>query len=244
MPEWQLVILALAVCSLLAVSWPPLLIALPILAVFVALTLIRSLFQVWNAPLPVVDGRSRLLLRMTTAWLHLVQPFARLAGRLGRGLTFWRCRTRHPCTGPLARQSALWTTESHSPEDRIAGIVEQLRRERVVVRSGDEFSRWDLEVQGGMFGGARLLLAVEDHGAGAQYVRTSIRPCLRCGAGILVGVLSVLTLLAAVDGAPVASVFFGSLTILLAACVWRQMGAAATALVNATHKLRPHESAQ
>jgi hypothetical protein len=49
-----------------------------------------------------------------------------------------------------------------------------LRSSKLVVYRGSDFDRWDLEVRGGLLGGARLLTGVEEHGAGKQLVRVKI----------------------------------------------------------------------
>jgi hypothetical protein len=46
------------------------------------------------------------------------------------------------------------------------------------VRRGGAFDRWDLEVQGGIFGGARMIIAVEDHDGGKQLIRMRSWPVL------------------------------------------------------------------
>ena len=53
-----------------------------------------------------------------------------------------------------------------------------MRAEHARVLRGGEFDKWDLEVRGGLFGAARLLMAAEDHGPGTQYVRARCWP--RC----------------------------------------------------------------
>jgi hypothetical protein len=56
-----------------------------------------------------------------------------------------------------------------------------LRKKGVAVQRGGACDYWDLEIQGGFWAGARLLMAVEDHGAGTQYVRCRVWP--KCFAG-------------------------------------------------------------
>ena len=142
---------------------------------------------------------------------------------------------------PRRHRAALWTEDWMAPEQCVAGIDKTLRDERAIVLCGDEFARWDLEVRGGMFGGARLLLAVEDHGAGAQYVRTRIWPCFRRGAEILLAALAILTTAAALASAWLAAAVFTLGFTLLAICTFRQSGSATAALLHATAGLRPEK---
>ena len=45
-----------------------------------------------------------------------------------------------------------------------------------MVFRGNAYEPWDLEIVGGLLGSARLLMAVEDHGSGRQYVRFAAWP--------------------------------------------------------------------
>ena len=51
-----------------------------------------------------------------------------------------------------------------------------MRSQGFVARCGGAFDHWDLEVRGGPLGRARLLLSVEEHGQGRQYVRARAWP--------------------------------------------------------------------
>ena len=51
-----------------------------------------------------------------------------------------------------------------------------ISQEGTRVTDGGPYDRWDLEVPGGILARARLLVAVEDHGAGKQYVRIGLWP--------------------------------------------------------------------
>ena len=80
---------------------------------------------------------------------------------------------------------------------------------------GSEFDRWDLEVRGGMFGSARLAMAVEPHGSGRQLLRIRCWP--RCGwsAFVLVMVLGGLALGALLEGAWAVGVILDGSILLL-----------------------------
>src|SRR5205814_6709990 len=94
MPEWYLLVALLAGLSALGVAWTPLLATLPLLLVVVATPLVQSVQATRRALAGrpgVRDGRRARLLALTAA-LHLVQPAARLCGRVCRGLTPLRTR--------------------------------------------------------------------------------------------------------------------------------------------------------
>ena len=94
MPEWYLVIAALALLALLGISWPPLVWAAPLLLVAVALPLVQAALAATRAqfPVPPESAGERIRRWTLTFTLHLLQPLARLIGRLTHGLTPWRLR--------------------------------------------------------------------------------------------------------------------------------------------------------
>ena len=66
---------------------------------------------------------------------------------------------------------AEWT-----PDARLQRVEARLAARGFRVRRGGGFDAWDLEIRNGLFGASRLLMAVEDHGAGAQLVRARAWP--------------------------------------------------------------------
>jgi hypothetical protein len=128
----------------------------------------------------------RLRLRSTTALLHLLQPLARLVGRIRHGLTPWRPRDVGLSRFPRTRQMAtLVSGPWESPQEKLTALERALRQAGAVVKRGGEFARWDLELQGGLLGGARVLLSVEDLCPGKQLVRFRSWPWLgRWGLGL------------------------------------------------------------
>ena len=172
LPEWYLVIALLAVVTALgAFQWPLLLAAIP-LAVCTAATLWTAFEETrsetrrkdWDSPL------SRFGMQTLTFGLHLVQPLARLTGRLAGGITPWRRRGG----GPLAwlfGQRTFWNETWAPPARWLTQVEGRLRVGGCLVGRGAEFDRWDLQVRCGTLGAARLLFAVEEHGAGRQLGR-------------------------------------------------------------------------
>jgi hypothetical protein len=75
-------------------------------------------------------------------------------------------------------------------------LLEDLRQARTIVRTGGEFDAWDLEVQGGLFGRSRLLLAVEEHAPKKQLLRFRIIPRCSRFAVAIVAFLSTLSVAA------------------------------------------------
>src|SRR5881409_3546582 len=61
-------------------------------------------------------------------------------------------------------------------EATLRGLQAKLRDAGRIVRAGGEYDPWDLEVLGGLFGGSRMLVAVEEHAPGNQLLRFRISP--------------------------------------------------------------------
>src|SRR2546421_2113865 len=93
MPEWQFLSLVLAVLSIFSIMWKPLLAAASLCVAAIAVSLIPTLNAVLHLRAPSSKGRFiRFHLRGLTAGLHLMQPLARLWGRLICSVTASRSR--------------------------------------------------------------------------------------------------------------------------------------------------------
>src|SRR2546427_785632 len=173
MPEWHLMTATLGAMAGLSVVWSPLRLALPL---FIG-AILPPVAQAWlsaagacfrDAARPPLACLGR---RLLTAALHLLQPIARLRGRLEEGLTPWR---RH---GDVRRAplwtvtTAIWSERWASQDEWLQALERQLRAARTCVLCGDAHDGWDLEVRGGILGAARLLVGVEDHAGGKQLIR-------------------------------------------------------------------------
>jgi O-antigen biosynthesis protein len=168
--------------------------------------------------------------RGTVALLYILQPLARLWGRMQGGLTAWRPISRAQFVFPRQHISAVWTEDWRDPAQRLEDVAMALQRQGDVIARGGEFDRWDLEVIGGALAGARLLMAIEDHGAGTQYVRTRCWPRVRpVGVGLLVCLGGSVAVSAAAAPWFVPG-FFGLLAGVVLAQALRQSGRAMGAL--------------
>jgi GT2 family glycosyltransferase len=227
MPEWYLVIAYLSFLTALGAVWSPLLWAAPLLALAVGALVVEAGISAARARFGQ-RPRSRLegwKWRGLTAFLHLAQPAARLYGRLRHGLTPWRLRRRHPWQFPRPTTLAIWSEEGRSAQSWLKRVESALVAAPTRVLRGDEFDRWDLGVRGSVLGGARLLMAVEEHGAGRQYLRFRIWPRHHRGllATLFGGLLAAAALL---DGAWIAAGVLGASAFALAAIAFCDCGAA------------------
>jgi GT2 family glycosyltransferase len=228
MPEWYLVIVTLAALSALGLLWTPLLLALPLLAGATGVLLVQAGLSAARASFTSAPQSfmGRLKLRSLTTFLHILQPLARLRGRLRYGLTPWRWRGIQGVVMPWPRRFTLWDEQWHSTEARLQAIEAALQAGGVPVCRGGDYDRWDLEVRGGLFGTARVLMAIEEHGAGRQLVRFRTWP--RCSVqGMLLTLLSAaLTIGAALDHVWTSAAILGIVAILLATRTFQECAAA------------------
>jgi O-antigen biosynthesis protein len=217
MPEWHLVIAVLAGLCALGALWSPLLAALPLMIAASGLLLAQAVGGAHRASRATMARRDhRLRSYGLTTFLHILQPSARLWGRLRSGLTPWRW---HGSAGRSVPRPASWMvwSESWYPLEHWVGALEETLREdkTVVIRSGD-FDRWDLGLRGGLFGGARALTAIEEHGGGRQLIRFRTWPRPTWGALLSTSFLAFLAIGAALSGAPHVAFVLGLILAVLA----------------------------
>jgi hypothetical protein len=165
--------------------------------------------------------------------LHLFQPAARLCGRLAFGLEPWRSRVPGGFALPLPRKTAVWTTQWEAPEARLAKIDADLRSKGIPVKAGGQFDHWDLEIMASFCGGARLLMAVEDHGAGTQYVRSRVWPKYPTACLLVALILVSLPAAAGLDGVWLVCALLGGAACFFLVTSIRHCGAATAAFIEA-----------
>jgi GT2 family glycosyltransferase len=200
-PEWFLVLAGLAGLAALGALWAPLLAALAALGAGAGVTVLEA----WRAAAHAKfthEPRSRGLerrMRLITAGLHLLQPVARLAGRLRHGLAPWRRCCPRNLALPLPRADVIWSEHWRAASDRLVHLESTMSEARP--RRGGEYERWDLEVRGGLLATARVRMTLEEHGEGRQLARLRSWPVPVPAAVTLCALLAALGVLAFMDGA-------------------------------------------
>jgi len=234
MPEWYLLIGALAALSGLGALWRPLIWALPLLALCVLMVLIGAARSASRHGLATrLSRRSRIERLALTMVLHLAQPAARLAGRLGHGLSPWRLRGHRSVAVPVARTLIAWSETWQASDQRLGAIEAALRKRRITVLRGGDFDRWDLEVRCGTLGRARARMVNEEHGQGRQLIRLRCWPRVSVLAVTATGVTVALTCACLLGGATWSAALFGVLSLLAVARVLFECGAATGGLARA-----------
>jgi len=238
MPEWYLGVAALGCLTVLARNWEPRRILLPILILAAAAPVVQAWRSAGGAAFPEVSrsGAKPLVLRLLTASLYILQPIARLSGRMGCGLSPWRKHATGFCAPRLIRYQ-IWSEDWQAPAQWMEAVEQSVRTAGTTALRGGEFDRWDLEVPGGIFGSCRVRMAVEEHGAGRQLVRFR---CWPRSAPLVLALLALLAGCAAHAGLSRALAPFAFLTG-AAACagfkVVQQCGAAMAAIDCAVRKI-------
>jgi GT2 family glycosyltransferase len=240
LPEWYLVIGSLAALSSLGVLWRPLLLLLPLLGLALGALIAQAILAATRASFATFPGArsARLKLRSITALLYLLQPLARLWGRVKYGLTPWRRRGRGGVALPRTRTWTIWSESWQPPEKWLGAIEAALRAGGATVLRGGSYDSWDLEVRGGALGSARVRALIEEHGGGRQLVR------LRCyprPSGFGLAVAALFTLLsggAALGGAWAAFVILAFGAVMLVLRLLRECAGATAEVLEAAQEPR------
>jgi GT2 family glycosyltransferase len=217
MPEWYLLVFILLGLSSIGILWRPLLLVLPFLLLTLILPIIQAAQSSKQASFNVSKHSSidQLKFRAVTTFLHLLQPLARLWGRMHTNLASQRHVGKAQFAFPMNRTSNFWSEIWKAPEKRLETVEDALRSENAAVLRGGDYDRWDLEIRGGPLSSVRTCMAVEDHGSGYQLIRFRSWPKLNPLSLILITLFSLLAIFAAFDQAWIVASILGAVAIIL-----------------------------
>ena len=146
-PEWCFLIAIFASASLLGFIWRPLwLLSIPMFVYALALPLIDAAINSTKALIrpPYDSKRKRAGLWGATFLLSMIEPVARLYGRLRHGLTPWRARFAYDFSKPWANSVAFWSEIYRVPEQWLALLRDTILRGGGTVINGGEYDRSEL----------------------------------------------------------------------------------------------------
>ena len=227
MPEWYLLVVALGGLALLGMLWHPLFIAAPLCALTAGASIAQAVISGARASFTEPRTRMQTLgLHALTALLHLLQPLARLRGRLRSALTPWRRHGPGGFAWPRSHTWRTWTESWEAPDARLERLEARLAAEGCLVSRGGDYDGWDLEVRAGGLSAVRIVLAVEEHGQGRQMVRFRARPHYRPAVGVALALLAGGAVLGSLDGALTAAIVLGTAGLAHAAAAVSECGAA------------------
>jgi hypothetical protein len=174
-PEWLLLAAAMFALGLFGLLAAPFIWAfLPFIAM-AAISITQALRGATEARFLLrardLKPRDRVRAFGLIFFMHLMQPAARLWGRLKHGLTPWRRRTKCLPASTSSRTTTIWSEIWRAPREWLADLQEELTHTGAIAAPGGDFDEWDLRVRGGLLAGAKLVMAVEDHAGGKQNVR-------------------------------------------------------------------------
>jgi hypothetical protein len=234
MPEWHLFGLTFAALSVLGVDWSLLIIFLPLFFFTLGASLLQAGLSAAHAHFTsrLASPSARLKMGAITGSLHLLQPLARLSGRLS-----YLGAPRQKCVAsglslPQTRASKVWSELWRAPSEWLRSVEVALQKAGVVSLRGGDYNRWDIEVRGGMLGSARTLMAIEEHGGGKQLVRFRTWPRCSSAGVVVIALFALLSGGAALDRAWVASAILGAVAATLALRMLWECSVAATAVLN------------
>lgn len=232
LPEWYLIVLTLSVFSLLGLVWKPLWLAAPPLVFCVGVSVVQAVRSAAGASFfGSLPARQRQKQRALTALLFLMQPLARLVGRIRHGLVLGRRRTTKQYAFPRPWTADIWTRTSQPTEEWLKSFEVSVQKNGCTTARGSEFSRWDLEARGGLMGSARLRMALEHHGSGRELLRINCRPRCSLMAVLAVIAFAIFANVAVIEEDVEVGVLFGGLGFLVFSRVFQECAAATAAFL-------------
>jgi O-antigen biosynthesis protein len=234
LPEWYLVIAFLATLSATGLIWHPLLMAIPLLVIAAGASLFESVAHAAAASsfTPQRRGFIRVQVLGLSIVLHLMQPLARLLGRVQCGLHPWRHRGAATRSLPRLKTFSIWTEACQTAETWLSDIQTRLRSLDTCTAPGGEYDDWDLEIPGGMLARVRLRMAVEEHGAGRQMLRFRVWPRYSLSGSLAFILMTCISAAAAYDRAWPAVAFLFIISAILGMRMWYEGALAMNKVTN------------
>jgi O-antigen biosynthesis protein len=211
MPEMYLTTLILALIASLGILWPPLLWIWLLFGISLLVVITQAVISAFRNASLSFCRHERFKYRMIIIFLHLLQPLARLWGRLKNGLTPWRNRVVTARIFEFSfgfRVLTYWSEEWHSAEEWLIHIEKELISHKIRVIRGGEFDKWDLQAATGLFARTRALLAIEEHGSGKQFLKLKTWPWPGLRGLLTVGCFFLIAVWAATDEAFIITLVF------------------------------------
>lgn len=213
MPEWYLLIAFGAALAAVGILWTPLAwVLLPVL-IMLAISVAQAISSA-NRSTSVQEFGINTKKYWTVVMLHLVQPLARLSGRIINGLHPWRGHPFSFPASPLAKQVTVWREQEEPAVQTLESIQISLVEDGWFVRQGNEFDDWDLEIQPSIMARTRCRLCIEEHGGGRQLLRFALEPMPSSVASIATLTTGFLASWAGIQQAVPASIILACLTLL------------------------------
>jgi glycosyltransferase involved in cell wall biosynthesis len=178
MPEWYLFSGIVALMATIGFAWTPLLWLWPVFGLSVAIIFTQAALSAATNVSHQIKQKNNIKYWLLITLLHVLQPVARLYGRIKQGLTPWRAKWTISGLRYLFdfrnKIFTHWSEEWRSAEDCLTDIEQNLIELKIRVKRGGDFDRWDVEVDNGIFSINQALLTVEEHGSGKQMLKLKV----------------------------------------------------------------------
>jgi hypothetical protein len=201
--------------------WSPLLFLWPVFIACIAVIIIQGVISALeNTSLTKHQERSWKYFSLIVL-LHIIQPVARLRGRIIHGLTPWRIRGAKATFKHLTlfkpKTLTYWSeTGWKANEAWLEEIEENIIKLKARVKRGGEFDKWDIKTRNGLFSTAKGVLTVEEHGANKQYIKFRYWGNYSVPGLILIGILISITAFATLDKSWIAASVLSIITVMAA----------------------------
>jgi hypothetical protein len=217
MPEWYLFTAQLALLACLGFFWAPLLWAWPLVMASVFIVLIQAFVSATKNVSHSARELKTPKYKALITYLHIIQPLARLYGRLNHGLTPWKKGRKALLKKFKVPFDALelkhWSEEWKEADYWLSHIENKLKSFKERVSKGGEFDRYDLQVRNTLLSKSRSILAIEEHGAGKQFLRFKIWHVPSAIFLIALAALILTSLLAALDHRVIVTIALATVAI-------------------------------
>jgi hypothetical protein len=197
MPEWYLFMAMLFVPAITGIFVPVLQWAWVAFAIALGIFVLQAILSANASAKKSAWHQQTFTYKFVLTMLYIVQPVARLTGRLKHGLTPWRKRgaglqlSNFYCFN--TKVFTHWSEEWQSAETWLEMIEQNLISLRTRVARGGVFDNWDIQVRSGWFTRAQGLLVIEEHGANKQYLKFRCRHAHSRYGFITIILLSIIT---------------------------------------------------
>jgi O-antigen biosynthesis protein len=242
MPEWYMLTGVLGIFGVLGFLWAPLLWCWVPFAIGLGLVIAQAAVSASTNTSLQPHQRRNIKYRALIILLHIIQPVARLYGRIKHGLTPWRRRgagmNSRFAIQFKPRVFCHWSEEWRSAEDWLEQIETNLKDLKTICRRGGDFDNWDVQVRNGLFAKSRGLLTLEEHGANRQYLKLRCATKFSNTVYLLCFSLALLTTWSAFDQAYVISAFLGALLLGLVFRILFETGSSMNSLYQAFSLLK------
>jgi hypothetical protein len=156
--------------------WAPLLSLWPVFIASISVIVIQGIISAVKNTSLTKEQQGNWKYYALIVLLHVIQPVARLRGRIKFGLTPWRIRGAKASLKNLTflkpKTLTHWSEgDWKANETWLEEIEQNIIRLKARVKRGGDFDKWDIKTRNGLFATAKGIITVEEHGANKQFVK-------------------------------------------------------------------------